>query len=126
MSSPLESRLFRYVVKVVPCAAGPLFGEVGGAFAHIWVLDSSLDVGRTRATAWLTDQGWISVELQSEHDSRDLQMDGLDAAETACLRRALSRGLWAYLVGWPATPEEKKSVAIRLVAEPTLPPLPQE
>ena len=87
---------YMFVIKSVPMPQNRNYNTAGGAFVHIWVMESAL----LRAYAYIRKYLWEPQEVQHAFQILPEQIPELHEDEARLYQTALQYGVAAVFVGW--------------------------
>lgn len=93
-------RPYWFVVDVTPSEANPNYEDVGGAKAHVFVMDSAYLKAKKRALHYISEELWNVGEVEYEFEPTQEQLLQLDTPTEALYRKALHNGIAVAFYGW--------------------------
>lgn len=93
---------FLFVIEVKPLPENPQGAMLGGAKAHVWVFDQSLEEAAKKASRFIAGYGWEEVRVESSYSPSQEQLACFDGEELHNYRQAELYGLAGQFLAWPA------------------------
>ena len=101
-------------IRSVPTTENKNFDTVGGAYVHVWVMDSTLENAQNRASAYIKNHGWEPQEILDAFEIQQEQISALGKDEENLYLMAQVYGIAADFLGWkkePGTPGDPPQIS---------------
>ncbi|MFH1350114.1 MAG: hypothetical protein ABII26_04175 [Pseudomonadota bacterium] len=93
--------------KVKPVANNEFYGQIGGALAHLWVVDTSPKRAHLRAEHYLSGYYWEVESLEQRAIETTEAQFAQEDIGLANYKKAQKYGIALFLSGWPDNEESQ-------------------